>query len=127
MSLLNISDTSIWLYVTLKCILSIFNQQLLLLQGHQRNCALVSSGVPEDYDSSMSSDTSTAIDATSDLEAPAFSPITPMTSSEDECDESEDCSSINHPASGVLSGSTAAVVEDWDSVEEPQPQGSFTL
>ena len=80
------------------------------------NCAHASKGVPEDYDSSSCSDTSTTTNSISDFEAPALSPITSKTSSEVECDGSEDCLSTKQPATDMLSGSTAAGVEDLDSV-----------
>ena len=63
----------------------------------------------------------------SDFEAPAFSPITSTTSSEDECDESEGYFSTKQPATGMPSGSAAASLEDLDSLAEPQSQGCVTL
>ena len=63
----------------------------------------------------------------SEFEAPAFSPITSTTSSEDECDECEGISSTTQPATAMPSGAAVASVEELDSLADCQSQGCVTL
>ena len=87
-----------------------FNQLLLLKQAHKENCTRVSRRVSESSDSSSYSDTSTSTNSMSDLDRPTFSPIKSTSSSEDEGDECEGCSSKKQPTTAMPFG--PADVED---------------